>query len=80
MAYALDYAGASGGTSVGTHQMFMDLGMALGPAIMGMILPHSGYPMMFFCLALLCLSNIAYLQFYVRAKKARRAVMAENRG
>jgi predicted MFS family arabinose efflux permease len=80
MAYALEYGGASGGTSVGTYQMFMDLGLALGPAIMGMVLPLIGYPLMFFSLALLCLSNIAYFQFYVRARKTRRAGMAESRG
>ena len=80
MAYALEYAGSAGGTSVGTHQMFMDLGMALGPAIAGIVLPLTGYPLMFSCLAFLCLSNVAYFQFYVRARKVRRARMAESEG
>ena len=44
MAYALDYAGSSGGTAVGTFRALMDLGMALGPMIMGLIIPITGYP------------------------------------
>ncbi len=73
MAYALEYVGFSSGAAIGTYQMFMDLGLAVGPAVMGMILPLIGYELMFFCLAAICLSNIGYFQFYVRAKRARRA-------
>jgi predicted MFS family arabinose efflux permease len=70
MAYALDYAKASGGTALGTYQMFMDLGTALGPVITGIIVPFTGYETMFLYLALVCLGNIAYFQFYVRKKGA----------
>jgi len=52
MTYALEYAGSSGGTAVGTYQAFVDLGMALGPAITGIIVPHTGYRVIFLCLAL----------------------------
>jgi predicted MFS family arabinose efflux permease len=69
MAYALEYAGSSGGTALGTHQSFMDLGMALGPVIMGLLVPLTGYRAMFLCLALICLANIGYFHFYVRRKK-----------
>jgi MFS family permease len=68
MAYALDHAGSTGGTAVGTYQGFMDLGMALGPATMGVILPLTGYRAMFLCLALACLINLIYFQFYVRKR------------
>jgi MFS family permease len=68
MAYALDHAGSSGGTAVGTYQAFMDLGMALGPGIMGIIIPLTGYRIMFLGLALTCLINLGYFQFYVRKK------------
>jgi MFS family permease len=68
MAYALERAGSSGGTAVGTYQAFMDLGLALGPVIMGVILPLTGYPIMFLCLALTCLINLCYFQFYVRRR------------
>ena len=68
MAYAFEYAGSSGGAAVGTFQAFMDLGMALGPVIMGIIVPLTGYPIMFLCLALICLINLGYFQFYVRKR------------
>jgi predicted MFS family arabinose efflux permease len=58
MAYALEYAGSSGGAAVGTYQAFVDLGMALGPVVMGLIVPFTGYPAGFLCLAVVCLINI----------------------
>jgi MFS family permease len=66
MAYALEYAGSSGGTAVGTFRALMDLGMALGPMIMGLIIPFTGYRIMFLCLALVCIINLCYFQFYVK--------------
>ena len=46
----------------------MDLGVALGPMIMGIIIPLAGYRIMFLCLALICFINLNYFQFYVRKK------------
>ncbi|HVN97419.1 MAG TPA: MFS transporter [Syntrophorhabdaceae bacterium] len=69
MAYALDYAGSSGGTALGTIRALMDLGAALGPMVMGIIIPFTGYRIMFLCLALICLVNPCYFQFYVRKRK-----------
>jgi MFS family permease len=69
MAYALEYSGTSGGTALGTYQGFMDLGLALGPVIMGIIIPLTGYRIMFLCLALICILNLCYFQFYVRKKR-----------
>jgi MFS family permease len=68
MAYALDYAGSSGGTAVGTFRAFMDLGSAIGPMVVGTIVPLTGYRIMFLCLALVCLGNLGYFQFYVRKR------------
>jgi predicted MFS family arabinose efflux permease len=68
MAYALEYSGTSGGTALGTYQAFMDLGLALGPVIMGIIIPLIGYRAMFLCLALICIINFCYFQFYVRKR------------
>jgi predicted MFS family arabinose efflux permease len=70
MAYALEYAGSSKGTALGTYQMFMDLGMAVGPVAMGMIVPFTGYRAMFLCLAAISFLNVGYFQFCVRRKKA----------
>jgi predicted MFS family arabinose efflux permease len=68
MSYAFEYAGTSGGTAVGTYQASMDLGLALGPVLMGVIVPLTGYSVMFLCLALICLINLCYFQFYVRKR------------
>jgi predicted MFS family arabinose efflux permease len=68
LAYALEYAGSSDGTAVGSHQAFMDLGLALGPVIMGIIAPLVGYRLLFLCLALICLINLCYFQVYLRRK------------
>jgi MFS family permease len=68
MAYALEYAGSSDGTTVGTFRAISDLGSALGPVFAGVILPFTGYRMMFLSLALICLLNLCYFQFYVRRR------------
>ena len=68
MAYSLEYAGSSGGTAVSIYLTMMDLGMALGPVIMGVIIPLTGYRAMFLLLTLLCLINLIYFQFYVRKR------------
>lgn len=79
MAYALEYAGSSRGTALGTYQMFMDFGMAVGPAAMGLVVPFTGYRAMFLCLALISLLNVAYFHFYVRGKKKERIGSREGR-
>jgi MFS family permease len=68
MAYALEYAGSSDGTAVGTFRAISDLGQALGPVLMGIIIPFTGYRIMFLCLALICFINLCYFQFYVRKR------------
>jgi len=69
MAYSLEYVGSSGGTAVSIYLVLMDLGMALGPVIMGTIIPLTGYRPMFLFLALVCLINLCYFQFYVRKRR-----------
>ena len=69
MTYALDYAGSSGGTALGTLRALMDLGAALGPMVAGIIIPFTGYPTMFLCLAFIYLVNFCYFQFYVRKRR-----------
>jgi len=68
MAYALEYTGSSGGPSIGTFRALMDLGLTVGPMIMGMIIPVGGYRIMFFCLVFLCFINLVYFQFYLRKR------------
>ena len=69
MAYSFDYAGSSGGPAVGTYRAVADLGTALGPAVMGIIVSLTGYPVMFLCLAFTCLINLSYFQFYLRKRR-----------
>jgi MFS family permease len=68
MTYSFEHAGSSDGAAVGTFRAFSDLGQALGPVVMGIIIPLTGYQIMFLCLALICLINLCYFQFYVRKK------------
>jgi MFS family permease len=42
MAYAFEYAGSSDGTAVGTFWAISDLRTAVGPVIMGIIIPLTG--------------------------------------
>jgi MFS family permease len=69
LAFALDYAGSSDGTAIGTYQAFMDLGFGIGPVVTGMIILVIGYPVMFLCLAFICFVNVCYFQFYLRKKR-----------
>jgi predicted MFS family arabinose efflux permease len=69
MAYAFDYAGSSGGPAVGTYRAVVDLGTALGPAVMGIIVSLTGYPVLFLSLAFTCLINLSYFQFYLRKRR-----------
>ena len=69
LAYALECSGSSDGAAVGTFRAISDLGFGLGPVVMGVIIPRTGYPLMFRCLALICLINLCYFQFYVRKRR-----------
>jgi MFS family permease len=68
MAYTLDRAGSHRGPAMGTYTAFSDLGVSLGPVIMGIIIPWTGYPIMFLCLALIGVINLSY--FYFVASKS----------
>jgi MFS family permease len=66
VAYALDRATSSPGTVMGTYTAIADLGVALGPVIMGIILRFTSYPTMFLCLALVGVTNLSYFYFFVK--------------
>ncbi|HEX2966262.1 MAG TPA: MFS transporter [Syntrophorhabdaceae bacterium] len=68
MAYSLEYAGSSDGIAIATYQAFMDLGLALGPAVAGILLPLTGYRMMFLSQAMVCVISLLYFQFYLRKR------------
>ncbi len=66
--YALDRAGSSPGPVMGTFTAFTDLGMSLGPVIMGFVIQWTSYQVMFLCLALIGVINFNYFYFFVRKR------------
>jgi MFS family permease len=66
--YALE-RGGSPGPAMGTFTAITDLGVSLGPVIMGIIIHATGYPIMFLCLALTGVINLSYFYFFVRKKE-----------
>ena len=68
MVYILDRVGSSPGPAMGTHTAISDLGISLGPVIMGVILHTSNYKIMFLSLAFMGIINLNYFYFFVRKK------------
>jgi MFS family permease len=66
--YTLDRMGSSPGPAMGTFTAITDLGISLGPVIMGIIIHMANYPIMFLCLALTGIVNLNYFYFFVRKK------------
>jgi len=66
--YALDRMGSSPGPAMGMFTAFADLGISLGPVIMGIVVHSTSYPTMFLCLALTGVMNLSYFYFFVRKK------------
>ena len=70
MAYTLDRVDSSRrGPAVATLTAMMDLGVALGPLVMGFVIHLTNYPIMFLCLALIGIMNFNYFYFFVRKKR-----------
>jgi MFS family permease len=70
MAYALDRVDSSRrGPAVATLTAMLDLGISLGPVIMGLVVHLTDYPTMFLCLALIGAINLSYFNFIVRKKR-----------
>jgi MFS family permease len=67
LAYALDRGGAPGPT-MGTFHTITDLGISLGPVIMGIVIDSTSYPIMFLCLAFMGIVGVNYFYFFVRKK------------
>ena len=66
--YALDLAESSPGPAMGMFTALQDLGIGLGPVIMGIIVRWTSYPVMFLCLALTGAINLNYFYFCVKKK------------
>jgi MFS family permease len=68
LAYIIDRAGSSKGPAIGMYMLLSDLGLGLGPVIMGLIIGLSSYPTMFLCLAFTGVINLIYFHFFVRKR------------
>ncbi len=66
MAYTLDRAGPSRGPAMGTYTGFTDLGVSIGPVIMGLLIPWIGYSVMFLCLGFVGVIDIVYFQLFLK--------------
>jgi MFS family permease len=67
--YVLDRVGSSRSLAMGTLTAMTDLGICVGPVVMGVVIQFSSYPIMFLCLSLIGLFNLGYFYLFVRNKK-----------
>jgi MFS family permease len=65
-AYVLDLVGSSRGPAIGWLTAMGDLGIGLGPMIMGVVLRLTDFPTMFLCLALTGLIGFVYFYLFAR--------------
>ncbi len=68
MAYALDRAGGSRGPAMATFTAFADLGVGMGPVVMGGVLQLTNYRTLFLCLVLNSCINLLYFLYAVKKK------------
>lgn len=68
LAYVLDRVGPSKGPGIGMYMLLSDLGLGLGPVIMGVIIRLSSYPIMFLWLAFTGVINLIYFFCFVRKR------------
>ena len=67
--YVLDRVGASRSLAMGTLTAMTDLGIFMGPAVMGVVVQVTSYPVMFLSLSLIGVFNLCYFCFFLRDKK-----------
>ena len=67
--YILDRVGSSRSLAMGTLTGMTDLGIFVGPVVMGMVIQVTSYPMMFVCLSLVGAFSLIYFQVLVKDKK-----------
>jgi MFS family permease len=67
--YVLDRVGSSRSLAMGTLTAMTDLGIFMGPVVMGVVIQFASYPTMFLCLSLIGIFNLIYFYLFVRDKK-----------
>jgi MFS family permease len=74
--YAIEDSGFAPGPVMGTFTAIADLGLGMGPMIMGMILQWTGYRTMFVCLTLTAALNMSVYYYTIGRTKANSHQMA----
>ena len=64
--FALDRVGSSASLAMGTFTAISDLGISLGPVVMGFVIHATSYSSMFLSLAFIELLNLNYFYFFAR--------------
>ncbi len=67
--YAVENSGSARGPAMGTFMALADLGVGIGPMIMGLILERTNYRTMFISLALIGAVNFLYFGYTIRRKR-----------
>jgi predicted MFS family arabinose efflux permease len=61
---ALHRAESSPSSVVATFYAISDVGVFVGPLVMGVVVHYTSYPIMFFCLSLVALANLLYFWWF----------------
>ncbi len=69
--YAVESAGSARGPAMGTFTALADLGVGIGPMIMGLILEWTNYPIMFLSLILTGVINLLYFDYTAERKRKK---------
>lgn len=64
--FALDRVGSSASLAMGTFTAISDLGISIGPVVMGFVIHATSYSSMFLSLAFIELLNLNYFYFFAR--------------
>jgi MFS family permease len=67
--YIFDRVGSSKSLAMGTLTAMTDLGIFMGPVVMGVVIQFTSYPTMFLCLSLIGIFSLVYFHLFVREKR-----------
>jgi predicted MFS family arabinose efflux permease len=80
MIYVIETSGTAQGPAMATFTALGDLGIGVGPMMMGIVLEWTSYPVMFLCLILVGVINFVYFHFAIwREPKEIRAGVRESK-
>jgi predicted MFS family arabinose efflux permease len=68
MTLALERAGSASSPVVATFYAVSDLGVFIGPLVMGVVAHYISYPVMFFCLSVVGMINVVYFGLFTRQR------------